>query len=48
MALSISNEQAERLEEEILKISKRCSSLPDQDIRSPEEILDYNQTGASG
>ncbi len=48
MALSISNEQAEQLEEEILKISKRCSSLPDLDKRSPDEILDYNQIGAIG
>ena len=31
--------------QEIMKISKRCSSLPDQDQRTPEEILDYNQTG---
>jgi len=31
--------------QEIMKISKRCSSLPDQDQRTPEEILDYDQTG---
>ena len=30
---------------EIIKISKRCSSLPDQDKRSPEEILEYNKNG---
>jgi len=31
--------------QEIMKISKRCSSLPDQDQRTPEEILDYDQSG---
>jgi len=31
--------------QEIMKISKRCSSLPDQDQRTPEEILGYDQTG---
>ena len=30
---------------EILKISKRCSSLPDIDTRSPDQILGYNQNG---
>ena len=30
---------------EIMAISKRCSSLPDIDQRSPEEILNYNQSG---
>ena len=33
------------LAEEILKISKRCSQLPDQDRRSPDEILGYGPTG---
>ena len=33
------------LEEEIMTISKRCSSLPDLDSRTPDEILGYNQTG---
>ena len=33
------------LAEEIMKISKRCSELPDQDQRSPDEILDYGPTG---
>ena len=33
------------LTEEILKISRRCSELPDQDKRSPDEILDYGPTG---
>ena len=31
--------------QEIMKISKRCSLLPEQDQRTPEEILDYDQTG---
>ena len=31
---------------EIMTISQRCSSLPDMDQRSPEEILSYNQSGA--
>ena len=30
---------------EIMKISERCSSLPDQDQRSPEEILGYDHRG---
>jgi antitoxin VapB len=30
---------------EILKISKRCSKLPDKDARKPEEILGYNDIG---
>ena len=33
------------LAEEIMKISKRCSELPDQDQRSSDEILDYGPTG---
>lgn len=35
------------LAEEILRISKRCSEIPDKDLRSPDEILDYGSTGAS-
>jgi antitoxin VapB len=31
--------------EEILKISERCSSIPDQDQRSADEILGYGPTG---
>ncbi len=31
--------------EEITKISKRCSEIPDQDQRSPDEILAYGPTG---
>ena len=33
------------LAEEIMKISKRCSEIPDQDQRSPDEILGYGPTG---
>ena len=33
------------LAEEILKISRRCSKLPDQDQRTPDEILGYDETG---
>jgi antitoxin VapB len=32
--------------EEILKISKRCRAIPDQDQRSADEILGYNLAGA--
>ena len=31
--------------EEILKISKRCRAIPDQDQRSADEILNYGPTG---
>jgi len=34
--------------EEILKISKRCASLPDRDTRSPDEILGYDSNGSLG
>jgi antitoxin VapB len=33
------------LEEELLKISKRCSAIPDQDQRSADEILGYDSLG---
>ena len=33
------------LAEEIMKISKRCSEIPDQDQHSPDEILGYGPTG---
>ena len=33
--------------EEIMKVSKRCSEIPDQDKRSPDEILSYGPTGVS-
>ncbi len=35
------------LAEEIMKISKRCSEIPDQDQRSPDEILGYGPTGVA-
>ncbi len=31
--------------QEIMAISQRCSSLPDLDRSSPDEILGYNQSG---
>jgi antitoxin VapB len=31
---------------EIIKISKRCSQLPDKDVRPTDEILDYDEIGA--
>ena len=34
--------------QEIMAISQRCSSLPEQDHRSTDEILGYNQIGISG
>ena len=33
------------LVEDILRISKRCSEIPDQDNRSAEEILGYDSIG---
>ena len=33
------------LVQEILTISKRCRDIPDQDPRSPDEILGYGPTG---
>jgi len=33
------------LTEEILKISRRCGSIPDQDQRSADEILGYDTIG---
>lgn len=33
--------------DEILKISKRCRSLPDLDNRSPDDILGYNRSGVN-
>ena len=33
------------LVEEILKISKRCSAIPDRDQRSADEILGYDSVG---
>lgn len=36
---------ATTLAEEILRISQRCSALPDLDERSPDKILDYDNKG---
>lgn len=33
--------------EEIMNISRRCSSLPDIDKRTPDEILGYNKIGVN-
>jgi antitoxin VapB len=33
------------LAEEIMKIGKRCSEIPDRDRRPPDEILGYGLTG---
>jgi antitoxin VapB len=33
------------LVEEILKISKRCGAIPDQDQRAADEILGYDSVG---
>jgi antitoxin VapB len=33
------------LVEEMLKISKRCSAIPDRDQRSADEILGYDSVG---
>jgi antitoxin VapB len=35
----------EDLAEEIIKISERCSALPELDDRTPEEILGYDSKG---
>ena len=37
-----------QLKDELLKISQRCSALPDLDKRSPDEILGYDQHGLPG
>ena len=36
---------ADDVTEEILRISGRCSALPDQDPRSPDAILGYDDRG---
>ena len=53
MALNIKNEHqrlrscrpAPDLVETLMAISRRCSSLPDLDRRSAEEILGYDELG---
>ena len=34
--------------EEILTIARRCKSLPDQDRRTPDEILGYDDAATPG
>lgn len=36
------------LAETLMAISRRCGALPDLDIRTPEEILGYDEKGAFG
>jgi antitoxin VapB len=36
---------AARTLQAIMEISRRCSTLPDLDDRSPDEILGYNEMG---
>ena len=33
------------LKEALLTIGQRCAALPDQDLRSPDEILGYDNKG---
>jgi len=33
--------------EEIMRISRRCSAIPDRDTRSPDEILGYDPFGVN-
>ncbi len=40
--------QAPGVEEEIMRISRRCSALPDLDERSSEQILGYDERGLPG
>lgn len=39
---------ASRLKDELLRISERCSKLPDYDTRTAEEILGFNEHGLPG
>ena len=34
--------------DEIMQVSRRCRALPDQDLRSADEILGYDESGAPG
>jgi len=40
--------QVSGIEEEIIRISERCSALPDLDERSPEQILGYDERELPG
>jgi hypothetical protein len=58
MGISIKNDKAEKLArlkgrrsapdlaETLLAISRRCSALPDLDVRDADEILGYDEKGA--
>jgi antitoxin VapB len=32
--------------EEIMKVSQRCSTIPEKDSRTPDQILGYDEKGA--
>lgn len=36
------------LKDDLMEIGRHCAALPDQDIRSTEEILGYDQFGLPG
>ena len=36
---------AVRLADRLLEIGAHCAALPDQDTRSPDEIIGYDETG---
>jgi antitoxin VapB len=38
--------RAPDLVQSLLAISQHCRELPDQDTRTPDEILGYNETGS--
>ena len=38
---------ADSVFEKVMAISKRCSSLPDLDLSSPDEILGYDDSGVN-
>jgi antitoxin VapB len=40
-----SRRNTSNLQKEIMNISRRCCSLPDLDLRSPDDILEYNKDG---
>ena len=40
--------QTDQLVDTLREISRRCAALPDLDMRTPDEILGYDDTGAFG
>jgi antitoxin VapB len=34
-----------RLADQLMEIGRHCAALPDQDPRSPDEIIGYDETG---